>query len=441
MAAEVAIAQAAWGRLFGAAMDAIAGCLARRETRATAAEMITGLLAEVDPRNCWTLAQALGHPGPHRLQHLLSRARFDHDRAREEIARLVIHELAGQDVVLVADETGDAKSSTDCVGAGRQYSGAIKGVGLCQVAVHLAAGTASVRVVSDRALYLPKDWAADEKRREMTGVPDEIMFATKLQQTAVMVENALELGVRARWCAGDEVYSGRELRVRLRALGLGYAVGVSHTHVVTDGTGRRWKARQMINKVLPGQWMRLQTGHGTKGTREYDWAWLDVRADDAPNGHQDDGTSVLVARRYRYTGEISFFRCWSPGYVTLAQLVEVICRRWQIEETFQLGKTFTGLDEGQVTCWNSWMRWTLFSLAASAVFALTAAATTTASPAGPVRLVPLTCPELVRLLRAFVLTPPVRDAEHVLRWIAWRRHNQATAQACHQRRHALQDQP
>jgi SRSO17 transposase len=441
VAVEATIARAAWGRLFGAAMDAIAGCFARRETRATAAEMVTALLAEVDTRNCWTLAEVLGHPGPHRLQHLLSRARFDHDRAREEITRLVVRELAGQDVVLIADETGDAKSSTDCVGAGRQYSGAIKGVGLCQVAVHLAAVTESVRVVIDRTLYLPRDWAADEERREAAGVPEGIMFATKLQQTAAMVKNALELGVRARWFAGDDVYSGRELRRSMREFGLGYAVGVSHTYTVTDGAGRRWKAHQMINKVLPHQWMRMQTGHGTKGTREYDWAWLDVRADDTPNGHRDDGTSVLVARRHRYTGEISFFRCWSTEDVTLAQLVEVICRRWRIEETFQLGKTFTGLDEGQVTCWNSWMRWSLFSLVASAVLALTVAATTTAGPAGPARLVPLACPELVRLLRAFVLRPPVRDAEHTLHWMAWRRHHQAVARACHQRRHALQDQP
>ncbi|MEU1316853.1 hypothetical protein ABZ405_17325 [Streptomyces tibetensis] len=60
-------------------------------------------------------SQILGHPGPHRLQHPLSRSRFDHERARQEIACLVIDELAGQSVVLVADETGDAKSSTDCV--------------------------------------------------------------------------------------------------------------------------------------------------------------------------------------------------------------------------------------------------------------------------------------------------------------------------------------
>ncbi|MEV6012041.1 hypothetical protein AB0M29_35215 [Streptomyces sp. NPDC051976] len=70
----------------------------------------------------------------------------------------------------------------------------------------------------------------------------------------------------------------------------------------------------MINKVLPHQWMRMRTGHGTKGTREYDWAWLNFRADDTPDGHSD-GLSVLVGRRHRYTGELSFFRCWTPDDV------------------------------------------------------------------------------------------------------------------------------
>ncbi|MEE1670672.1 hypothetical protein RCR19_35055 [Streptomyces sp. WAC07094] len=75
--------------------------------------------------------------------------------------------------------------------------------------------------------------------------------------------------------------------------------------------------------------------------------------------------------------------------------MDVICRRWRIEETFQLGKTFTGLDEGQVTCWNSWMRWSLFSLIATAVLTLTAAAVTTARPARTTQIIPLTCPELI----------------------------------------------
>ncbi|MEZ3183272.1 IS701 family transposase, partial [Streptomyces pimonensis] len=433
VAAEATIAEQAWCGAFGRAMTAVAGCFARRGTRATAAELVAGLLLELDTRNCWTLAQALGHPGPHRLQHLLSRALFDHDRAREEIARLVAGELAGQDVVLVADQTGDAKSSTDCVGAGRQYSGAIGGVGLCQVAVHLAAVTATTKVIIDRALYLPADWAADEERREVAGLPEEIGFATKPQQALSMVAGALTIGIQARWFAGDEVYCGRDLRRGTRALGLGYTVGIAATYQVTDGAGRRWEARKLINKVRPEQWMRRQTGHGTKGTREYDWAWLDVRPDDTPDKNENvAGTSVLVARRHRYTGEVSYFRCWSPGSVSLGTLVEVISRRWRIEETFQLAKGFTGLDQGQVTCWNSWMRWSLFSLIAAAVLALTLASTTTHTyPAGPAGLTPPTCPELVRLLRALVLPPPVHDRDHVLHWTAWRRRHQAIAKACH----------
>lgn len=87
------------------------------------------------------------------------------------------------------------------------------------------------------------------------------------------------------------------------------------------------------------------------------------------------------------------------------------------------------------------MRWSLLSLIAAAVLALTAAATTSTGSAEPARLVPMTCPELIRLLRAFVLTPPVRNTEHILHWMAWRRHHQAVAQACHQHRHTLHDQP
>jgi SRSO17 transposase len=45
------------------------------------------------------------------------------------------------DAVLIVDETADAKSSADAVGAARQYSGTIGGIALCQVAVTLTYAT------------------------------------------------------------------------------------------------------------------------------------------------------------------------------------------------------------------------------------------------------------------------------------------------------------
>jgi hypothetical protein len=54
----------------------------------------------------------------------------------------------------------------------------------------------------------------------------------------------------------------------------------------------------------------MRTGSGTKGTRHYDWAMLEVTSDDAPGGH-----SVLLTRRRRYTGTMSYYRCWTPGRI------------------------------------------------------------------------------------------------------------------------------
>ncbi|GGZ19719.1 hypothetical protein [Streptomyces poonensis] len=73
---------------------------------------------------------------------------------------------------------------------------------------------------------------------------------------------------------------------------------------MADGAGRGGQARRMIDKVLPQHCMRMQSGHGTKGTRGYDRARPGVRADDVPGGHPD-GAGVLVVRRHRHTGKLS----------------------------------------------------------------------------------------------------------------------------------------
>ncbi|WP_371666773.1 hypothetical protein OG985_03625 [Streptomyces sp. NBC_00289] len=58
-------------------MGRLACSFPRRETHGT---FMTGLLMELEDVNCWTLAEAVGHPGPYRFQHLLS-ARFWDDQA------------------------------------------------------------------------------------------------------------------------------------------------------------------------------------------------------------------------------------------------------------------------------------------------------------------------------------------------------------------------
>ncbi|MFC5643196.1 hypothetical protein [Kitasatospora cinereorecta] len=73
-AVEATVAQEVWRDAFGEVTGLVAGCFPRRETRRTFAEMTEALLMGIERANCWTLAEALGHSGPHRLQHFLARA-------------------------------------------------------------------------------------------------------------------------------------------------------------------------------------------------------------------------------------------------------------------------------------------------------------------------------------------------------------------------------
>ena len=89
----------------------VAGCFPRRETRQTFWEMTEAMLMGVERANCQPLAEALGHGGPHRLQHFLARTVWDHEAVRDRAARWVARQLADDQAVLVVDETGDEKSS------------------------------------------------------------------------------------------------------------------------------------------------------------------------------------------------------------------------------------------------------------------------------------------------------------------------------------------
>lgn len=68
---QATVAQQVWRDGLGERAGLAARCFPRRETRA--------MLMGVAQANCWTLAEALGHGDPHRLQHFLARAVWNAD--------------------------------------------------------------------------------------------------------------------------------------------------------------------------------------------------------------------------------------------------------------------------------------------------------------------------------------------------------------------------
>jgi SRSO17 transposase len=155
------------------------------------------------------------------------------------------------DAVLIVDETADEKSSAEAVGAARQYSGTVGGIALCQVAVTLTYASGRGHALIGRALYLPEGCAADEEHRELAGVPEEVLFATKPQLAGALLDRAHRVGIRAAFVAGDQVYGGRELRRSIRQRGMGYVLAVRANHTVSTGSGRTVTAAAAVG-LIPG---------------------------------------------------------------------------------------------------------------------------------------------------------------------------------------------
>jgi SRSO17 transposase len=410
----------------------MAGRFARVETRRRSRGFLLGLLADLPRKNCWTIAEHAGEGDPHGMQHLLNRAVWDTDGVRDDLRDYVISRLGDSDAVLVVDETGDLKKGTHTVGVQRQYTGTAGRIENAQVAVYLTYAGARGHAMIDRELYLPKSWTSDDQRRTDAGVPEDIEFLTKPALAAGMLTRAVNAGVPARWVAGDEVYGADPgLRAELECHRVGYVLAIGCDRRVPTEAGLM-RADELTAKLPKRAWQRLSAGAGAKGQRYYDWALISHpdparRADPA-----DPQCWWLLVRRHTRTGELAFYRCYSPEVVPLGELVRVAGRRWAVEESFQAGKGLAGLDEHQVRRWISWRRWTLLAMLAHALLAVLAANEHTDRPA-PTGLIALTCNEIRRLLTTHVIEPG-RARACPDAWSHWRRHHQHRARTSHYQR-------
>jgi SRSO17 transposase len=196
------------------------------------------------------------------------------------IREYAIEHLAYDDAVLVVDETGFPKQGKASCGVARQYTGSAGKITNCQIGVFTAYVSRHGHAFIDRALYLPKGWTDDPARQKATYVPSDVVFATKPQLAARMIERAIATAVPFRWVAGDTVYGVADVERDLRRSGKGYVLGVDASHVF-----RSWgKPRAIagtaaeIDKALGvSDWQRLSAGSAPKDrgcVTGAIWNWL-----------------------------------------------------------------------------------------------------------------------------------------------------------------------
>lgn len=71
----------------------------------------------------WQLAEWMDEASPDGVQHLLERALWDADTARDVLRGYVVEHLETREGVLIVDETGFIKKGLHSAGVQRQYSG------------------------------------------------------------------------------------------------------------------------------------------------------------------------------------------------------------------------------------------------------------------------------------------------------------------------------
>lgn len=333
----------------------------RAEPRRRAAAYLRGLLALVERKNGWQLAEAAGDATPDGVQDFLSRMRWNADAVRDDLQAYVVEHLGDPGAVLILDETGFLKKGTQSVGVQRQYTGTAGRIENSQVGVFLGYAGRHGRALLDRALYLPKEWAEDADRRREAHVPEEIAFTTKPKQGLAMLERARAAGVPFAWITGDSVY-GADHAIRR------WAERHRRGYVLAVTSGQRLGFRPVTTWIedLPEDvWQRLSAGEGAKGPRLYDWACVPYRG--ATPGFQ----CTLLVRRNIGAPEaaLTFYLTHAPEGTALAELARIAGTRWAIESLFEQAKGEVGLAQYEVRSWIGWHRHVTLAMLALAYLA------------------------------------------------------------------------
>lgn len=337
----------------------------RPESRKHAEQYMRGLLAPLQRKNGWTIAEYVGESEPKALQRFLNVSPWNVDRLLDLNRDYVMEHLASPAAILVADPTGFAKKGTKSVGVQRQYSGTLGRIDNCQIATFLGYVTPEHdRALIDRRLYLPEEsWLADRDRCAEAGVPTGTLFKTRPQQVIEMIKAARTAGVPFAWFTADEEFGQNPgLREYLEKAGISYVMAIPKNTTYTDTDGQDTQIQQHAKNLKPNTWQRRACGIGTKGYRVYDWALIETSQPD----HQ------FMIRRSIDDGELAFYQCHNPRNSGFGELVNVAGSRWPIEECFGSSKNEVGLDEYQVRKYNAWHRHMTLAMLSHSFLAITA---------------------------------------------------------------------
>lgn len=243
------------------------------------------------------------------------------------------------------------------------------------------------------------------------------------------------------------------------AAGATMVAGQDGLQVLIAATPRPQTAATVVAGWEPTVWQRLRVGRGANGPRRYDWAAVRVGA----SREQWPGPPLwLLARRSATDpAEVAYYLahapadtpsspprpppgpppCPRPADTPVGKVAGGAASRWAVEQCFEEAKGETGLDQYEVRGGRVGIGISRRRCSPTASSLGNGGRQGKKEPAADALglvagLVPVSVPELRRLLALTLPLAPQSVAFHMT-WSVWRRQHQGRAKRCHYHRRAL----
>jgi SRSO17 transposase len=297
--------------------------------------------------------------------------------------RIAQHLFSPQGMITI-DPSEFPKKGKKSVGVARQHCGHLGKTENCQSGVFIGYTSEKGHCLLDCQLYMPRRWfdADYQDLRRENLVPEGLCFQTKQEIALGLLENVTQ-HFSARWIGMDaafgadfdflqalpaEMYYFADIKANEKVFLEKPEVGVPEY----QGQGRPPKKERVLSdhklyevrelaqfKDLP--WRKVSLGEGAKGPLLADMAC--IRVYPSRDGLPCDQPVWLVIRIHE-DGKAKYAFSDAPETMPLDELFQASCMRYPIEQCFEEGKSYLGMDDYEHRSWPAWHRHMIYIMLA-----------------------------------------------------------------------------
>jgi len=341
-------------------------CFKRSEQRLLSQCYLNGLLSDIPHKTCEKIALTfLGPEAVRCQQNFLSRYLWDDERMLQRHQRLLSEAIGEEDGMLNVDSSEIAKKGTESVGVTRQYCGSLGKVENCQSGVFAGYSSRIGYGLVGRRLFVPEVWFTDAyaERRNKCRIPEDLQFQSKIRIALNLLEEQIRSGLLGtRWIGCDSFFgTSKWFRDTVAGWGKLYLAEIrSNILVWPAGDPAEKQQAQMVSQIAKSEstkWDRVILAEGSKGPIVADVSVQRVRENDEKGRAGKE--MWLIIRRFD-GGKVKYYLSNAPKDISHEELKRALLMRWPIEQCFEDGKRYLGMDHYEHRTWHSWHRHMLY---------------------------------------------------------------------------------